>query len=63
MKIIVQTSWCHPEFGGTRIETLEFGIDEGGQAQEAYERMKKDDCHCQHTHIYISHSVFHVTDK
>ena len=41
-EIIVETSWCHPEFVGTRFEQKRFRMEFGAAAELYYINQLKD---------------------
>lgn len=58
IEIVVTTSWCHPEFGGTITEQKRFAIGDGLKAEKYYTRKSEESDKMRgfgHTSIYISH--------
>lgn len=53
LEIIVETTNCHPEFGGREKNMFRYRIDQGILASYKYKELKKSDCYYQHTVIKI----------
>lgn len=64
LKIVVITKWCHPEFGGTRIEQKTFSMSDGIKAEEYYNGQITECSRsggCAHTYIEIIHVSLDIT--
>jgi hypothetical protein len=42
MEIVVTQKWCHPEFGGTRINEKRFQMSEGEKACEYFNKLEDE---------------------